>query len=58
MVGELKKTHTISKFKEKGILTPKEFIQTGSKLKMICPIWNWGKGKSKGYQNKDLPEDK
>eukprot|EP01006_Ploeotia_vitrea_P067264 TRINITY_DN96796_c0_g1_i1.p1 TRINITY_DN96796_c0_g1~~TRINITY_DN96796_c0_g1_i1.p1 ORF type:complete len:327 (+),score=56.18 TRINITY_DN96796_c0_g1_i1:103-981(+) len=33
-----------SKFLEKGVLTPEEFVAAGDLLVQKCPTWQWGKG--------------
>jgi len=35
---------TVSAFKEKGVLTPEEFVAAGDKLVKLCPTWRWEKG--------------
>ena len=32
---------TESKFLEKGILTPEEFVNAGDQLTAKCPTWTW-----------------
>lgn len=44
-----------SKFLEKGVLTPEEFVIAGDQLTHKCPTWNWEEGH---INNKNLPEDK
>ena len=41
-----------SKFVEKGVLTPDEFVQAGDLLVYKCPTWEWctaDKSKLKSY---------
>ncbi|KAG6543515.1 hypothetical protein Mapa_015009 [Marchantia paleacea] len=48
---------TVSAFKEKGVLTPDEFVQAGDNLVAKCPTWSWEAGdpsKRKPY----FPADK
>mmetsp|Transcript_23510 Transcript_23510/g.28437 ORF Transcript_23510/g.28437 Transcript_23510/m.28437 type:complete len:298 (+) Transcript_23510:258-1151(+) len=48
---------TSSAFKEKGVLTPEEFVLAGDTLVQTCPTWSWQGGeasKRKSY----LPADK
>jgi len=48
---------TVSAFKEKGVLTPDEFVQAGDNLVSKCPTWSWEMGdptKRKPY----LPSEK
>ena len=52
-IGVLKET----KFIEKGILTPEEFVIAGDQLTHKCPTWSWEGGEEK-LKNKNLPEDK
>merc|ERR1711991_934180 len=33
-----------SKFVEKGVMTPEEFVQAGDMLVYKCPTWEWGSG--------------
>lgn len=32
---------SVSAFKEKGVLTPDEFVQAGDNLVAKCPTWAW-----------------
>lgn len=32
---------TVSAFKEKGVLTPEEFVHAGDNLVSKCPTWSW-----------------
>mmetsp|Transcript_11362 Transcript_11362/g.17874 ORF Transcript_11362/g.17874 Transcript_11362/m.17874 type:complete len:314 (-) Transcript_11362:405-1346(-) len=48
---------TVSQFREKGVLTPGEFVAAGDMLVAKCPSWQWEGGdasKAKEY----LPKDK
>jgi len=48
---------TTSKFIEKGVLTPNEFVEAGDQLVLKCPSWSWSSGdedKSRPY----LPKNK
>eukprot|EP00249_Psilotum_nudum_P017010 c26107_g1_i1 orf=279-1220(+) len=48
---------SVSAFKEKGVLTPDEFVLTGDNLVAKCPTWSWEAGdpnKRRPY----LPADK
>eukprot|EP00246_Nothoceros_aenigmaticus_P003851 TRINITY_DN15064_c0_g1_i1.p1 TRINITY_DN15064_c0_g1~~TRINITY_DN15064_c0_g1_i1.p1 ORF type:complete len:316 (+),score=48.66 TRINITY_DN15064_c0_g1_i1:66-1013(+) len=48
---------SVSAFKEKGVLTPDEFVQAGDNLVAKCPTWAWESGdlsKRRSY----LPGDK
>ncbi|CAM6129151.1 unnamed protein product [Calypogeia fissa] len=48
---------TVSAFKEKGVLTPEEFVHAGDNLVSKCPTWSWEAGdpnKRKPY----FPADK
>ncbi|GBG78852.1 hypothetical protein CBR_g28077 [Chara braunii] len=35
---------SVSAFKEKGVLTPEEFVQAGDNLVAKCPTWSWEGG--------------
>jgi len=35
---------TESQFREKGVLTPEEFVRTGDMLVLRCPTWQWQAG--------------
>jgi ubiquitin-like-conjugating enzyme ATG3 len=58
VISKIKKTPTSSKFIEKGVLTPQEFIEAGDKLIYVNPMWEWGKASSSKLVNKDFPEEK
>eukprot|EP00217_Crustomastix_stigmatica_P009932 CAMPEP_0183789738 /NCGR_PEP_ID=MMETSP0803_2-20130417/614_1 /TAXON_ID=195967 /ORGANISM="Crustomastix stigmata, Strain CCMP3273" /LENGTH=118 /DNA_ID=CAMNT_0026033917 /DNA_START=36 /DNA_END=388 /DNA_ORIENTATION=+ len=50
-------TRTASAFRDKGVLTPEEFVAAGDLLVSSCPTWRWEGGdgpKRKPY----LPKDK
>ena len=36
-----------SEFKEKGVLTPEEFLKAGCQLVYKCPTWSWEAGDKK-----------
>ena len=36
-----------SEFKEKGVLTPEEFLKAGCQLVYKCPTWQWEAGDAK-----------
>eukprot|EP00285_Hemiselmis_virescens_P018318 CAMPEP_0173392440 /NCGR_PEP_ID=MMETSP1356-20130122/19603_1 /TAXON_ID=77927 ORGANISM="Hemiselmis virescens, Strain PCC157" /NCGR_SAMPLE_ID=MMETSP1356 /ASSEMBLY_ACC=CAM_ASM_000847 /LENGTH=113 /DNA_ID=CAMNT_0014350233 /DNA_START=62 /DNA_END=399 /DNA_ORIENTATION=- len=47
----------VSQFRDKGVLTPEEFVSAGDLLVAKCPSWSWQAGeaaKAKDY----LPKDK
>ncbi len=46
-----------SKFLEKGLLTPEEFVLAGDQLTHKCPTWSWETGSEK-LVNKNLPYEK
>merc|ERR1712072_1159250 len=46
-----------SQFKEKGVLTPEEFVAAGDLLTYKCPTWSWEAGDSK-CAKPYLPRDK
>eukprot|EP00472_Partenskyella_glossopodia_P004708 CAMPEP_0197527336 /NCGR_PEP_ID=MMETSP1318-20131121/21133_1 /TAXON_ID=552666 /ORGANISM="Partenskyella glossopodia, Strain RCC365" /LENGTH=397 /DNA_ID=CAMNT_0043081909 /DNA_START=34 /DNA_END=1227 /DNA_ORIENTATION=+ len=46
-----------SNFKEKGVLTPEEFVQAGDQLVFKCRTWQWAPGKE-GLTKPYLPKDK
>jgi len=46
-----------SAFKEKGVLTPEEFVAAGDFLVGACPTWSWEAGEA-GKKRPYLPEDK
>merc|ERR1712137_1099044 len=46
-----------SQFREKGVLTPEEFVQAGDLLVLRCPTWQWQSGDPKGARP-FLPADK
>jgi ubiquitin-like-conjugating enzyme ATG3 len=48
---------TESKFLEKGILTPEEFVNAGEQLTQKCPTWKWMVGEE-GQMSKHLPPEK
>ena len=45
-----------SKFVEKGVLTPEEFVIAGDQLSYRCPTWSWEGGKE-NMRQKTLPPD-
>jgi len=49
---------TESKFAEKGILTPKEFILAGDQLVHMCPTWQWKAASDEKHKRAELPDDK
>lgn len=49
---------TESKFAEKGILTPKEFILAGDQLVHMCPTWQWKPAVDEKHKRAELPDDK
>ncbi|KAG0553931.1 hypothetical protein KC19_12G050300 [Ceratodon purpureus] len=56
-VERMTSPRTVSAFKEKGVLTPDEFVQAGDNLVSKCPTWSWEMGdpnKRKSY----LPAEK
>jgi len=53
MMGTLKE----SRFLEKGVLTPEEFVIAGEHLTHKCNTWQWQSGES-NLTNKNLPPDK
>ena len=53
MVGTLKET----KFLEKGVLTPEEFVIAGDNLVHKCATWQWVGGDVKNADNR-FPADK
>lgn len=48
---------TVSKFAEKGVLTPEEFVEAGDQLVLKCPSWSWSGG-VKEKQRAFLPSNK
>jgi len=46
-----------SKFLEKGVLTPEEFVLAGEHLTHKCSTWKWEAGKE-NLTNKNLPVEK
>ena len=46
-----------SKFLEKGVLTPEEFLVAGDQLTHKCPTWSWEVGNAK-FVNKNLHPEK
>mmetsp|Transcript_14183 Transcript_14183/g.20962 ORF Transcript_14183/g.20962 Transcript_14183/m.20962 type:complete len:326 (-) Transcript_14183:111-1088(-) len=46
-----------SAFKEKGVLTPEEFVLAGDQLVFKCPTWSWESGKP-SQQKPYLPNEK
>lgn len=48
---------TTSKFQEKGMLTPEEFVAAGDQLVFKCQTWQWASGDS-SMAKKYLPPDK
>jgi ubiquitin-like-conjugating enzyme ATG3 len=52
------KPHKDSKFTEKGILTPAEFVEAGDQLVNMCPTWQWKGAVDDKHRNKELPDDK
>lgn len=48
---------TESVFKEKGLLTPEEFVQAGDQLTQKCPTWEWAAGDDSA-KSKHLPPNK
>jgi len=45
-----------TQFKEKGVLTPEEFVKAGNQLVYKCPTWQWESGDSNKKWN-FLPEN-
>jgi len=54
IAASLQGTLKESKFLEKGILTPEEFVMAGEHLTHKCPTWRWESGKDNLF-NKNLP---
>lgn len=48
---------TESKFLEKGLLTPEEFVNAGDQLTAKCPTWTWQAGEA-ASASKHLPPEK
>lgn len=48
---------SVSAFKEKGVLTPEEFVEAGDTLVATCPTWSWQAGEI-AKQRPFLPPDK
>jgi ubiquitin-like-conjugating enzyme ATG3 len=48
---------TVSAFKEKGVLTPDEFVEAGDNLVSKCPTWSWEMGDPSSRKSY-LPPDK
>jgi len=46
-----------TKFREKGVLTPAEFVAAGDFLVHHCPTWKWGTG-DESKAKSHLPKDK
>ena len=57
IISKLKPPPKESKFYEKGILTPEEYVKAGDYLVMKCPTWKWCSAKE-NMVNKYLPKDK
>ena len=57
LISKVKPPPKESKFYEKGILTPEEFVKAGDYLVMKCPTWKWCSAKE-NMVNKYLPKDK
>ena len=55
LVSNVKKNQP-SKFFEKGILNPEEFMKSGDKLISLNPMWSWYKGDCK--ENTNLSKEK
>jgi len=49
---------TESKFLEKGVLTPKEFVLAGDQLVTTCPSWEWKPASSDKLAKPELPKEK
>lgn len=47
-----------SKFKQTGVLTPKEFVIAGDHLVHQCPTWSWSPASDPSHQKPYLPADK
>eukprot|EP01130_Rhizamoeba_saxonica_P003568 TRINITY_DN1495_c0_g1_i2.p1 TRINITY_DN1495_c0_g1~~TRINITY_DN1495_c0_g1_i2.p1 ORF type:complete len:163 (-),score=56.01 TRINITY_DN1495_c0_g1_i2:456-944(-) len=56
-LGQMKSTLKESKFLERGVLTPEEFVESGDLLVFKCPTWEWSGG-DPDRRVKYLPEDK
>jgi len=48
-VERMTSPRTVSAFKEKGVLTPDEFVQAGDNLVSKCPTWSWYNCPSFGF---------
>ena len=57
LISKLKPPPKESKFYEKGILTPEEFVKAGDYLVTKCPTWKWCSSKE-NMINKYLPKEK
>jgi ubiquitin-like-conjugating enzyme ATG3 len=57
LISKVKPPPKESKFYEKGILTPEEYVKAGDYLVMKCPTWKWCSAKE-NMVNKYLPKDK
>ena len=57
LISKLKPPPKESKFYEKGILTPEEFVKAGDYLVTKCPTWKWCSAKE-NMINKYLPKEK
>ena len=51
-------TPSQSKFIEKGILIPQEFVTAGDQLVHTCPTWEWKPAIDARHKRSELPEDK
>jgi len=49
--------HKDSKFIEKGVLTPSEFLVAGDQLVQMCPTWQWKSAVDAKYRRIEFPED-
>lgn len=58
IAGDLLPTLKESKFLEKGILTPEEFVLAGDLLVLKCPTWKWCSSYDDAHTNKSLPKNK
>ena len=47
VTGLLMGVLTESKFLEKGLLTPEEYVNAGDQLVQKCPTWAWQAGEEK-----------
>jgi len=58
IIGQILPPPSESKFLEKGMLIPQEFITAGDQLVHTCPTWQWKPAIDSRHKRSELPEDK